>query len=95
MYIVNLTYLKPMPEIELQLEAHRGFLDHQYAAKVFLASGPKTPRDGGVILASGNISRAELDALLTQDPFFIHDIASYAITEFTPLKFHPALAEII
>jgi hypothetical protein len=27
---VSLTYLKPMAEIEPQLEAHRGFLDKQY-----------------------------------------------------------------
>ena len=94
MFVVNLTYLKPLPDVEKHIEAHRQYLDENYAGKVFLASGPKTPRDGGLILVSGIVTRGELEVLLTQDPFCKHEIASYSITEFTPTKFHPALTDI-
>ncbi|WP_397453050.1 YciI family protein [Pseudomonas sp. NA-150] len=95
MYIVNLTYLKQIADVEKHIEAHRRYLDENYAREVFLASGPKTPRDGGLILVSGSITRAELELLLTQDPFFEHEIASYNVTEFTPTKFNSALASLV
>lgn len=95
MYIVELSYLKPLNAIEIQLEAHRSFLDEQYANEVFLASGPKNPRDGGVILVSGRVSRAELDAILARDPFYQHGLAAYRITEFAPVKSHPTLKGIL
>jgi uncharacterized protein YciI len=95
MYIINLTYLKPLADIEIHLEAHRSFLDQQYATQVFLASGPKNPRDGGVILASGRVTREELDALINQDPFRKNGIADYAVIEFSPTKYHQALAAIL
>jgi uncharacterized protein YciI len=37
MYIVELSYLNPLDVIEVQLEAHRRFLDEQYASEVFLS----------------------------------------------------------
>ena len=95
MYIVNLTYLKPLTEIELHLAAHRAFLDEQYALGLFIASGPKNPRDGGIILARGGLSRTELDAVLAQDPFARNGVASYEVTEFEATKHHPTLAGLL
>lgn len=95
MYIVNLTYLKPLAEIEAHLAAHRAFLDAQYARGMFLASGPKNPRDGGVIIVSGRLPRAELDGLLAQDPFAQNGIAGYQVTQFEATKHHPALAALL
>ena len=51
MFVVILTYVKPLAEIDRQMRAHMKFLDEQYAAKVFVASGRQVPRTGGVILA--------------------------------------------
>ena len=45
----------------------------------FLASGRKVPRTGGVILAIGE--RAGIEAYVAADPFTIHGIAEYEITE--------------
>lgn len=95
MYIVELTYLKPIEAIEQQLAAHRAYLDVHYASGIFLASGPKDPRNGGVILASGKVSRTELEAVLQQDPFAVHGLASYGVIAFTPVKHHPALAALL
>ncbi|GJI92991.1 YciI family protein [Duganella hordei] len=95
MYIVDLTYLKPLAEIEPHLAAHRAFLDEHYVRGIFIASGPKNPRDGGVIVVGGRVSRPELDALLAQDPFAKNGIASYRVTEFEATKHLPALAELL
>lgn len=95
MFVVELTYVQPLEVIDAQLEAHRRFLDENYVREIFLASGPKNPRSGGIILASGRISRAELDAIFDQDPFKQHGIATYHVIDFSARKFHPALAGIL
>ena len=83
MFIVSLTFMKPLEEIEKQLMAHRAFLKENYDKGIFIFSGRKVPPTGGIILAH-RISRAELETLLAQDPFSTHGIAGYEITEFTP-----------
>ncbi|WP_342627072.1 YciI family protein [Nguyenibacter vanlangensis] len=95
MFIVSLSYRKPVEEIEAQIVPHRDYLDRYYAEGIFLASGAKTPRTGGVILASGKVSRGRLDAILAEDPFHLHGIADYEIIEFSPTKYVPALEGLL
>lgn len=83
MFIISLTYIKPLEEVDALLEEHVTYLKEQYALKNFLASGRKVPRTGGVILARG-ASRGEIETIITLDPFYRHGIAEYGITEFTP-----------
>ncbi|WP_211212134.1 YciI family protein [Kiloniella laminariae] len=82
-FIIDLEYLVPLEQVEPLIEAHRAFLDKYYANKRFLASGAKVPRSGGVILAVA-ASRAEVEQLITEDPFHAKQIARYHITEFQP-----------
>lgn len=70
------------------MPAHITYLDAQYAAGHFLASGRKEPRDGGVILALAD-SREALDHILNADPFKQNGIAHYDVTEFMPTKTIP------
>lgn len=69
MFIVSLTYKKPIKEVEKYIQEHIRFLDKYYSANKFIFSGRKNPRIGGVILAY-NLSRQELESLLKEDPFF-------------------------
>ncbi|MFT8736687.1 MAG: YciI family protein [Zymomonas mobilis] len=94
MFIVNLSYKKPISEIEKYIEAHRGFLDIYYKAGYFLASGAKNPRNGGIILVNSQLSREALEKILLEDPFQQNEIADYEIIEFMPTKYAPALAGI-
>ncbi|MDE6307912.1 MAG: YciI family protein, partial [Bacteroidales bacterium] len=86
MFIAILTYKKPLEEVDRFLQAHRDFLSAHYAAGDLITSGPQTPRVGGVIMLRAD-SRADVDTILAQDPFHIHDIADYQIVEFTPTLF--------
>lgn len=78
MHIVTLTYTADLPEIDTALADHRHWLDQNYADGAFLASGPQEPRTGGVILTA-NISREDLDARLSNDPFGQRGLAEYAV----------------
>lgn len=95
MFIAILTYKKPLEEVDRFLQAHREYLAEHYAAGDFIASGPQTPRVGGVILMKAE-SRAEIDYIIEQDPFNINGIADYRIVEFTPTMFlEPSLSDIL
>jgi uncharacterized protein YciI len=63
MYVINLIYTASLERIDDALEAHRAFLTKQFDAGVFVAAGPKVPRDGGIILAV-RIERDKLDEIL-------------------------------
>ena len=86
MFIAILTYKKPLEEVDRHLQAHREYLARHYAAGDLIASGPQTPRVGGVIMIKSD-SRDKVESLLAQDPFHINDIADYQIVEFTPTMF--------
>jgi uncharacterized protein YciI len=81
MFIIELTYKVDLEQIDAQLGAHRAYLDRHYAAGRFLMSGPKVPREGGVILSVGE-SRAEVEALVLEDPFVAGGLAECRIIEF-------------
>jgi uncharacterized protein YciI len=91
MFIVTLTYTAPLARIDAYLEAHRAWLGEQYARGLFLMSGRKEPRDGGIIIAHA-ASRAELEAVLRDDPFAQAGVATYALTEFVPTMTAEALS---
>ena len=86
MFIAILTYKKPLEEVDRFLQAHRDYLTEHYAAGDFNASGPQTPRVGGVIMIKAE-SRTAVDAIIAKDPFNINGIADYQIVEFTPTMF--------
>lgn len=85
MYIVILTYTKPPENIDRFLDEHVNFLDRHYASGLFLASGRRAPRTGGIILAA-NCSMEILLAALGEDPFKREGLADYEIIEFEPSK---------
>lgn len=85
MYLVILDYHAGLEKIDAALEAHRAWLQENYDSGLFLASGPRQPRTGGVILARGD--RATIEAALAQDPFVLEQLAQHTLIEFRPSKF--------
>ena len=95
MFVVTLTYLRPIEEIEARTGEHRTWLDKHIASGQLIAAGPMVPRTGGVFLARGGGAKADLEALLRDDPFQVYGLVRCDIVEFAPGKYHPALAEFI
>jgi uncharacterized protein YciI len=91
MFVVLLTYQRPLVEIDRTMRAHVAFLEEGYRAGVFVASGRQVPRKGGVILAVSP-SREALAALMEQDPFVREGLAGFELVEFRTSLHHPALA---
>jgi uncharacterized protein YciI len=81
MFVIELVYKADLKEIDAHMTAHVRFLKQHYAEGTFLVSGRKIPRDGGIILAAGK-SKAEIEALIEEDPFHRHGLADFRIIEF-------------
>jgi uncharacterized protein YciI len=93
MFIVTLTYLKPVEEIEALLPGHMAWLKNGYDSGLFVASGRRVPRTGGVILARSGDEQALRDAL-AQDPFVVHGAVRCDVVEFAASTTAPG-AEVL
>ena len=81
MFVIELIYKVDLAQIDAHMAAHVKFLKKYYAAGHFLVSGRKIPRDGGIIIAAGK-TRAEIEAIVKDDPFVKNGLAEFRIIEF-------------
>jgi uncharacterized protein YciI len=93
MFIVTLTYLKPVADIDALMHDHVEWLKTGYDEGLFIASGRRVPRTGGVIIARSG-DEEKLRATLARDPFVIHEAARFDLVEFTPSMTAPG-AEVL
>lgn len=94
MFIIDLNYIAPLEQIEAHMAEHMTYLRACYKANLFLASGRKVPRTGGVILAVGQ-SKAAIEALVKQDPFVQMKLAEATVTEFQTSQMHGEFKKMI
>ncbi|QXU51315.1 GTP cyclohydrolase [Chryseobacterium sp. D764] len=87
MFIISLTYKSSIENVERLIPQHNIFLNKHYESGRFIASGRKEPRTGGIIIANAE-SKNEIEQIISEDPFYIHQVADYDITEFIPLKYN-------
>ena len=94
LFVVELTYKAELGAIDAVMAEHVAYLKKYYDAKVFLVSGRKVPRDGGIILAVAE-NRTRVDAIAREDPFFAHGLCDFRIVEFRPSQRAATLDELI
>lgn len=85
MFVVVLDYVVSLSEVDAAIEAHAEWLDAHYKSGLFLASGRREPRVGGVIFAAGPAE--EVAAAVAEDPFAVRGIAKHTVIEFHPSRF--------
>lgn len=90
MFVVSLSYIVPLDQVEPAMDEHMAFLERCYADGTFLASGRKVPRTGGVILARAE-SREALETILAEDPFWHLKLAAFEVTEVVVSRTIPGL----
>ncbi len=94
MFVVLLTYVRPLEEVDAAMKAHMSFLRARYKDGTFIVSGRRIPRSGGVILARAS-DRKALTAIMDQDPFVARGLATYEIVEFRASQYDPAFAVFV
>ena len=81
MFIIDLDYIVPLEELDQHMAAHVKFLNKYYKKGIFVASGRKVPRTGGIILCK-SADYDSVKSVIREDPFNINNVADYEITEF-------------
>jgi uncharacterized protein YciI len=81
MFVIELSYKASLDKIDAAMKLHMAFLRKHYDAGTLVASGRKIPRDGGILLAVGD-DRAQVEAIVREDPFVARGLADYRIIEF-------------
>jgi len=94
MYIIDLHYIVPLEQLDAHMTEHVTFLNKYYKLNIFVASGRKVPRTGGIILALA-ASREEVEEIIKEDPFYFHQLAEFKITEFMTSQCHPEFKKIL
>ena len=94
MFVIELTYKAGLDQIDAHMRAHMRFLKAQYAARRFVISGRKLPRDGGIIIATGG-TREEMEVIARQDPFVIAGLADVRVIEFRASQRAPNIDALI
>ena len=94
MFVINLNYVVPLEELDQHMTEHVKFLQIYYKKNVFVTSGRKVPRTGGIILAIAK-SKAEIEKIMNEDPFVTHHLAEFTITEFLTSQVHPTFKGLL
>ncbi|MEX1240752.1 MAG: YciI family protein [Cyclobacteriaceae bacterium] len=61
--MINLNYIASLEKIDACMKEHMVFLNACYRERLFIVSGRKVPRTGGIILAQGS-SKEAVEALM-------------------------------
>lgn len=94
MFVVDIKYIVPLSTIDTIVGEHRAWLDIQYQQGLLLCSGPKNPKTGGIVIALGT-DLEFVKNLFKQDPYSVHGAAEYSFTEFTPVKHHAQIQNLV
>lgn len=76
------------------MNAHMKFLKKYYDKKIFMMSGRKVPRTGGIILAKAE-SLEDVEAIMNEDPFISHKLAEYTVIQFITSQYQPEFKKIL
>jgi len=94
MFLITSRYTASPEEIARALPAHREWLSVLYERGIFILSGRLVPPTGGFMLAHG-IGRAELEALLADDPFRREGLLAHSIIELAPSRWSAELDAVM
>jgi len=94
MYILILKYVKPVEEVDKEVNSHIEYLEKYYSLQKFIFSGRRNPRTGGVIICNAK-DKNEVQSIIEEDPFYNKKIAEYEIIEFLPTKCAKGLESFI
>ena len=81
MFVILLTYSKPLDEVDALMHKHMAWLNRHYADGTFVVSGRQVPRTGGVIIANGD-DREAIEAIVAADPFVSGGVATAEVIQF-------------
>jgi uncharacterized protein YciI len=93
MYVVSLTYKVAQEIVDQHVDAHMDWVNDAFDQGIFIASGRKVPRTGGVLLSKAD--RLTLDESLAKDPFNVHGVADFDVVEIAVTRAAPGFENLL
>lgn len=93
-FIVLLTYVRPLEDVDIYLQGHRDFLQKYYNSGHLIVSGPQIPRTGGLIMMRAQ-SLAEVESIMAEDPFTKNEVATIQVIQFRAADFAEDFAKVM
>lgn len=93
MFIVSVTFIKPMDEVNTVMEPHRDYLKKYFEEDKIIGWVSKTDPDNGGFIFFNSHSHEEVEALVALDPFYTHAVATHDIYGVTANKMKDNLNE--
>lgn len=84
LFVCKVNYTKSFELVSVHLSDHRAYLAKGYESGILLASGPRVPKDGGIIIGAF-ASKQDAINFSKNDPFCKKNVAEYEIFEFEPV----------
>jgi uncharacterized protein YciI len=91
MFVILLKFSTNREHAGRHMEGHRAWIQRGFDDGVFLVAGSLRPEQGGAIVAH-NISLADLQGRVADDPFVAGDVVSAEILEVAPSRCDARLA---
>ncbi|MBD8893022.1 YciI family protein [Roseibium litorale] len=85
MFAVFLTFGPNRSEAPTHMSGHNDWIRKGFEDGVFLVTGSLVPGKGGMVLAH-NLTREELEARVSQDPFVVEKVVIAEIHEIQPSR---------
>lgn len=90
-FIVFIEYKTALENIIRVTDEHRAHLKKGYEAGMFLISGPRIPRTGGIVIAKAKDSSV-LEKFFSEDPYSLNSYADYKFIQFNPKSNHELIS---
>ena len=81
MFVLLLSYIRPLEDVDGLMREHVAWLNEHYDAGRFVVSGRRIPRTGGVIVARGD-DRDEIERIAASDPLVSGGVATCEVIQF-------------
>lgn len=91
MFLVTLKFSANKASAGQFMDGHNAWIKRGFDDGIFLLTGSLQPNAGGAVLAH-NVSRADLETRVWDDPFVAKDVVTAEITEISPSRTDERLA---
>lgn len=94
MYVLQVHFHEEQSNLNVHIAEHTRWVNEAMQEKLFILAGQKTRVRGSIMLAV-EMPKAQLDALINNDPFVKNKLASYTISHFDPFFYQDELSNFI
>ena len=84
MILIDIKYIQELSKVDAVKKEHICHLSQYYDRALIQASGPYNNREGGFIISTMSLDEANI--YVQNDPYFIANVASFNIKQFTPTR---------